>query len=95
LRLRVLHPVLAVLAAGYFIYTAISILRSKPRPLATQIALAVMMLAVGQVGAGALNLTLLAPVWMQLFHLLLADLLWLSLVLLAVETPQNQRDTVL
>jgi len=28
---------------------------------------------------------LLAPVWMQITHLLLADLVWLSLVLLAVE----------
>jgi heme A synthase len=85
LRLRVLHPVLAVTAAGYFVYIAMSVLRSKPRPLATQIALAVIVLAIGQIGAGALNLTLLAPVWMQLVHLLLADLLWLSLVLLIKE----------
>jgi cytochrome c oxidase assembly protein subunit 15 len=85
LRLRVLHPALAILAAGYFVYVAMSVLRSKPRPLAAQIALAVIMLAAGQLGAGAINLTLLAPVWMQLVHLLLADLLWLSLVLLVVE----------
>jgi heme A synthase len=87
LRLRVLHPVLAILAGGYFVYAAMSVLRSKPRPLASQIALAAIVLALAQLGAGAINLTLLAPVWMQLFHLLLADLLWLSLVLLAVEAP--------
>ncbi len=87
LRLRVLHPVLAILAAGYFAYTAMSVLRSKPRPLTSQIALAVIVLAVAQLGAGAINITLLAPVWMQLIHLLLADLLWLSLVLLVVEAP--------
>jgi len=85
LRLRVLHPALAILAAAYFAYIAISILRSKPRPLTAQIALAVIVLALAQLGAGAINLALLAPVWMQLFHLLLADLLWLSLVLLVVE----------
>jgi heme A synthase len=85
LRLRVLHPALAVLAAGYFVYVAMSILRSKPRPLTAQIALAVIVLAAAQLGAGAINITLLAPVWMQLIHLLLADLLWLSLVLLVVE----------
>jgi hypothetical protein len=28
------------------------------------------------------NLVLLAPVWMQIIHLLLADLVWISLVLL-------------
>jgi heme A synthase len=87
LRLRVLHPVLAILAAGYFAYTAMLVLRSKPRPLTTQIASAVIALALAQLAAGAINITLLAPVWMQLFHLLLADLLWLSLVLLAVEAP--------
>ena len=87
LRLRVLHPVLAVLAAGYFAYAAMSVLRSKPGPLASQIALAVIVLAVAQLGAGTINITLLAPVWMQLVHLLLADVLWLSLVLLAVEAP--------
>jgi heme A synthase len=85
LRLRVLHPALAILAAGYFVYVAMSVLRSKPRPLTAQIATAVIVLAIAQLGAGAINLTLLAPVWMQLIHLLLADLLWLSLVLLVVE----------
>ncbi len=87
LRLRVLHPALAIVAACYFAYVAMSVLRSKPQPRTTQIALAVIVLALAQVGAGAINITLLAPIWMQLFHLLLADLLWLSLVLLAVETP--------
>jgi heme A synthase len=85
LRLRVLHPALAILAAGYFVYVAMSVLRSKPRPLTAQIAMAVIVLAAAQLGAGAINITLLAPVWMQLVHLLLADLLWLSLVLLVVE----------
>ena len=36
--------------------------------------------------AGATNLLLLAPGWMQLVHLLLADLLWISLVLLCAGT---------
>jgi cytochrome c oxidase assembly protein subunit 15 len=32
------------------------------------------------------NLILLAPVWMQIVHLLLADLVWIALVLLAAQT---------
>ena len=84
-RLRVLHPMLAILAAGYFVYLAVSVMRSKPRPLTAQIATGVLVLALAQLAAGAINLTLLAPVWMQLVHLLLADGLWLSLVLLAAE----------
>ena len=35
---------------------------------------------------GLLNVVLLAPTWMQLVHLLLADLLWLALVGLAATT---------
>jgi hypothetical protein len=32
---------------------------------------------------GLLNAALLAPVWLQIVHLLLADLLWIALVLLS------------
>lgn len=35
-----------------------------------------------QVVLGFVNVWLLAPVWMQLTHLLVADLLWIALVLL-------------
>jgi cytochrome c oxidase assembly protein subunit 15 len=41
---------------------------------------------VTQLLAGVVNLVLLAPTWMQLVHLLLADLLWLALVGLAAAT---------
>jgi heme A synthase len=36
-----------------------------------------------QLTAGLANLLLLAPVWMQLIHLILADSLWIGLVLLS------------
>jgi hypothetical protein len=35
--------------------------------------------------AGAINLALLAPIGLQITHLLLADLVWLALLLLTVE----------
>ena len=41
---------------------------------------AVVVLAIGQVVLGFVNVWLLAPVWMQLAHLLVADLLWIALV---------------
>jgi heme A synthase len=41
-------------------------------------------LALAQLGAGLANVALLAPVWMQLVHLLLADLVWIAFVLMAV-----------
>ena len=38
-----------------------------------------------QITAGFANIYLLAPIWMQLVHLLLADVLWISVVLLVCE----------
>jgi heme A synthase len=36
-----------------------------------------------QLIAGVVNVLLLAPVWLQLIHLLLADLIWIAYVVLA------------
>jgi heme A synthase len=38
-----------------------------------------------QVAAGALNVMLSAPGWLQVLHLFIANVLWLSLVLLWTE----------
>jgi heme a synthase len=79
LRLRVFHPALAVLSAVYFGWIAASNFR------ANRVAPVVLVLTIAQLCAGALNLALLAPVAMQIGHLLLADLVWISLVLMSVE----------
>ena len=47
-----------------------------------RLAILVASLGGAQLVAGLVNLLLLAPIPMQLIHLLLADSLWLSLVLL-------------
>jgi heme A synthase len=39
-----------------------------------------------QIGMGFLNVALLAPLWMQIGHLLLADSLWILLVVITAET---------
>jgi cytochrome c oxidase assembly protein subunit 15 len=90
IQLRSSHPVLAILAAAYFLAVAVSVIRSKPQPVTTQIALGVLVLSVAQLCAGAINLALLAPIGMQIVHLLLADLLWITLVLLTVQVPAKE-----
>jgi cytochrome c oxidase assembly protein subunit 15 len=93
-RLRIVHPVLAVLAAVYFAWVAISVLRSRPQGELAIIALFVLIVTLAQLGAGAINLALLAPIGMQILHLFLADLVWISLVLLVAEAdaqPQTMR----
>jgi len=90
IRLRSSHPFLAVFAAAYFIAAAFSVLRSKPLPLTSHIAIGVVILSVAQLCAGAVNLALLAPIAMQILHLLLADLLWIALVLLTVQAAAKE-----
>ena len=82
IRLRVWHPVLAVtlsLAAG-----GAAVFLSQLRPTATVRRLAGLAggLLVLQLGLGVTNVLLLAPVWLQLVHLLVADLVWIVFVLL-------------
>ena len=84
-RLRTFHPVLAVFAAVYCSAIAVKVLRTRPAPATRTIAMAVMLLSLIQLSVGATNLALLAPVPLQIIHLLVADLLWIALVLLAVE----------
>jgi cytochrome c oxidase assembly protein subunit 15 len=85
LRLRILHPALAILGACFFVIVSVVVMRSNPRPIAARIASIAMVLALAQLGAGAINLALAAPIPMQIVHLFLADLVWLSLVLLTIE----------
>ena len=79
LRLRLLHPIAAVMGGIYLVWI---ILKSS----ATQVhfsprSSALIMVFILQVALGAMNVILLAPVWLQIVHLLVADLFWILLVL--------------
>jgi cytochrome c oxidase assembly protein subunit 15 len=95
LRLRVIHPTLAVIVALALIVIAprLPIEAGETRAgggpgldpglgPGTWVAL----LAALQAALGGLNVVLLAPVWLQLVHLLVADLLWIAVVLLGAAT---------
>lgn len=84
-RLRVWHPVAAVAVGLGTLAVAVWAALRRPTPRTRRAALAVCGLFLAQVVGGFVNLVLLAPVWMQLVHLLMADLLWMALVLLTVE----------
>jgi len=87
LRLRLWHPVIAVLGAGYLIWLATVLLRRNPDLRVRQLALTLGGLVLIQIAVGLLNVALLAPVWTQLVHLLIADATWITLVLLALSSP--------
>jgi heme a synthase len=81
-RLRVIHPVLAIAVSFFLFALARRLLIASGDPQVTRLARAVVALVGVQLLAGVLNVVLLAPVWMQLVHLLLADTLWVLTVLL-------------
>jgi heme A synthase len=81
-RMRIWHPVIAVIAAAYIVTLARTLASRRPSPLTARLANLHVALFVIQLVAGGINVVLLAPVWMQLVHLALACAVWLSLVLL-------------
>ncbi|HET6931525.1 MAG TPA: COX15/CtaA family protein [Candidatus Acidoferrum sp.] len=82
LRLRVLHPIAAVIGSTYVLWLIHTFWRKQERfawaPLLT-ITLA------GQIALGALNVILLDPVWLQMMHLLVAEIFWTMLVLASAD----------
>ena len=89
LRLRLWHPVIAIFASGYLLWLAAALLRQERSAFDRPLSLALGALVLVQIGVGLLNVALLAPVWMQLLHLLLADATWITLVLLALSSPSR------
>lgn len=82
-RLRMLHPVLALLAGGYLMALAMRGRRLVPDEHVARWSTAIVGLTLAQFALGGVNILLLTPVWTQITHLLLTDLLWVSLVVFA------------
>jgi heme A synthase len=82
IRLRLLHPAITVTVALALVFAGLAA-RRIASPKGRQWGARVAALAGIEIAAGVVNLLLLAPVWMQLVHLLIADLLWISYVLFA------------
>ncbi len=75
-RLRMIHPVVAGLTA-LLVFGVMSYLQRRAP---SRWALAAMATVAMQVGLGLLNVALAAPGWMQIAHLLTAQLLWVCVV---------------
>jgi len=85
IRLRIIHPFLALIAG--FVVTLVAFPEYRARHTARLRALAgwLLILFSAQIGIGALSIVLQAPLPIQLLHLLLADSIWIVLVLFTAE----------
>jgi heme a synthase len=84
-RMRWLHPASALIALSCAIWLALQ-LRSRLGRL-------VLVLICAQLFLGAADVLLLAPTWMQVLHLLGADLYWIALVVACVTVLAPRRLT--
>lgn len=82
-RLRIWHPTMALVVSAVIAAAAFAAVRSRPDGGVRTWAGATVSLVVLQLLLGLANMWLLAPIPLQLAHLLLSDLLWIALILLA------------
>jgi len=80
LRLRLLHPVLASSAGIFLLTAAVTKIQAPYRNV-------IVLLTTLQLTLGVTNVILLAPTWMQIVHLAVACILWLTLALAAFSRP--------
>ncbi len=79
LRLRFLHPVAAAIGAMYVLWIVLR--SSKTSGWSWNQAVMLAGVLIGQIALGILNVMLLAPVWLQIVHLFVAELFWILVVL--------------
>lgn len=82
-RWRWTHPTLAVLASICFLWLVARALQRSGHWNNRGLGVLLLTLLGAQYVLGAMDILLLAPVWLQVVHLLGADLLWTTLVVLA------------
>jgi heme A synthase len=80
IRVRVYHPLIAVLAGLYLIFVAIETRDIGDDPGSRRLGGLLIGVVIIQWCMGLLNYFLLVPVWTQILHLLMAELVWITLV---------------
>jgi heme A synthase len=92
IRLRFYHPLIALFVSVLLAFVASTVRTQRPTVWTSRLSAILITLTCIQLIAGITNLLLHAPIWLQLVHLLLSDLIWIALVLLAAAAlSQTQR----
>jgi cytochrome c oxidase assembly protein subunit 15 len=91
IRLRILHPLIAIGAGLWLLYAGQRARQERPLPAVKSWARWTTALVFVQWMVGIANVGLLAPLALQMVHLLLADLVWIATVLLAAVALAERR----
>lgn len=90
LRIRTLHPVLALATAMLLVSAALSARRAVTTPAVRRATAALVALVAAQVVAGVFDVLLLAPITLQMVHLALANGVWIALILVAATVHASE-----
>jgi heme A synthase len=93
IRLRIIHPFLAVATVFGLMIATTANLVFQPETWVKRLGVIVICLAVLQMPLGLMNIYLLAPIPLQLMHLLMADLIWITSILLTNSALSISRST--
>lgn len=85
IRLRLWHPVLALIVAGFLFGVSVAFARLNDKTIRRR-SIMLITLLVAQLGLGFANVALLAPLALQLLHLLVADGIWILLAMVGYST---------
>ncbi len=86
IRLRIIHPIMAIITSGYILIIIRYINNLNLGERITKRGNWLQGVIIVQVIAGGFTVLTLAPIYMQILHLFLADIFWISLILFTIET---------
>jgi heme a synthase len=92
-RLRIFHPVIAFAAGGFLVVLAMKLQSRYKDESVSRFGTALQLLVFAQFVVGGVNILLLTPLWTQLSHLFVTDLLWVSLVLFTASVVAARRES--
>jgi heme A synthase len=93
-RMRLYHPSMAAAVGIYLFLATLLIRRRSGGPKAEMISNGLFGLYGAQFVIGIINVALLAPVWMQIIHLLVSCLIWITFVLFSSEVLSNPAPSI-
>jgi cytochrome c oxidase assembly protein subunit 15 len=91
-RWRWLHPTVALFAATFLLWLLVRAAQQRTHWDNRRLCALVLLLLTAVFSLGLLDVVLLAPLWVQVAHLLAADTLWASLVVLTARLTLQPRE---
>jgi heme a synthase len=88
--LRMYHPIFAIIVALYTVFISWNMTNKNSSSLLKKLTLLITIIFSIQIITGFINIVLLAPVWMQILHLLIADMAWVFCVLFSSQALSEE-----